>query len=78
MTSVDISGFEGTQKKLSYESNWHRLKVPLILIATSILVLLVITQQNFLSNINTILVSVAAIIGVYLKISGFFSPSKPS
>ena len=78
LTSVDISGFEGTQKKLSYESNWHRLKVPLILIATSILVLLVITQQNFLSNINTILVSVAAIIGVYLKISGFFSPSKPS
>jgi hypothetical protein len=64
------------QKKIEEEGSWHQFKVPLILIATSLVVFLVITQQNFLSGMSTVLVSATTLIGVYLRFSGLFSKSK--
>ncbi|MEI7725590.1 MAG: cache domain-containing protein [Bacteroidota bacterium] len=76
LTDIDKSTFEQMQKKIEEEGTWHRFKVPLILIATSLVVFLVITQQNFLSGMSTILVSATALIGVYLRFSGLFSKTK--
>jgi hypothetical protein len=74
--SADRTGLNNFLRAASYGSRWSHLRQPLILIATACLILLVMTQQNFLSTLNTILVSVTAILGVYVKISGIFSPEK--
>jgi hypothetical protein len=76
LTDIDKSAFEQMQKKIEEEGTWHQFKVPLILIATSLVVFLVITQQNFLSGMSTVLVSATTLIGVYLRFSGLFSKSK--
>jgi hypothetical protein len=76
LTDIDKASFEKIQKKIEQEGTWHRFSVPLILIATSLAVFLFITQQNFLSNLNTMLVSAGALLGVYAKISGMFSKTK--
>ncbi len=76
LTEIDKTSFETMQKKIDEEGTWHRFKVPLILIATSLMVFLFVTQQNFLSGLNTILVSAGALVGVYLRFSGLFSKSK--
>ena len=76
LTEIDQASFARMQQIIASESTWGRLKVPLILIGTSIFVFLFITQQNFLSNLNTILISAGALIGVYLKFSGLFTKGK--
>lgn len=76
LTDIDKASFEKIQKKIEQEGTWHRFSVPLILIATSLAVFLFITQQNFLSNLNTMLVSAGALLGVYAKVSGMFTKTK--
>jgi hypothetical protein len=76
LTEVDKSTFEKKQKQLLAEGNWHKFRVPLLLAASSIAILLFLTQQDFLSNMNTILVALGAMTGVYMRLSGLFS-SKP-
>jgi hypothetical protein len=56
----------------SSRSTW---KAPLLLVAAGILVFLFITQQSVLSNLASILVSIATISGVFLKLSGIIFPS---
>jgi hypothetical protein len=56
--------------------NWSRLRIPLILVAASIAVFLFVTQQNFLSNLNTILISIITIAGTFLRFSGMFVKGK--
>ncbi len=76
LTEVDQSSFEKMQKKIELEGTWNRFKVPVILIGTSLGVFLFITQQDFLSNMNTILISAGTLVGVYLKFSGLFSKAR--
>ncbi|MEI7661196.1 MAG: cache domain-containing protein [Bacteroidota bacterium] len=76
LTEIDRSTFESMLKQIELDGAWNRFKVPLILVATSIAVFLFITQQNFLSNINTILISGGTLVGVYLKFSGLFTKVK--
>jgi|GEM_PF-5470261 len=76
LTEIDQSSFEKMQKKIEQEGTWNRFKVPVILVGTSLAVFLFITQQDFLSNMNTILISAGTLVGVYLKFSGLFSKMK--
>jgi hypothetical protein len=76
LTSADKTETREFEIKMGKLGNWNQFKVPLILVGTSILVFLIATQQHFLSNMNTIAVSVLAVMSVYLKFSGIFSKSK--
>ena len=76
LSTVDKDDVKEFEIKIGKAGNWNRLKIPLILIATSILVFLFATQQNILSNMNTIVVSVLTVMSVYLKFSGMFSKAK--
>jgi hypothetical protein len=76
LTDVDKTEIEAMQKTIQMTGNWNRLRMPLILIAVSIAIFLFVTQQNFLSNLNTFLVSIITIAGTFLRFSGMFSKSK--
>ena len=76
LTDADKSGLEIVENKRILTGQWSRFKVPLILVATSIFVFLFVTQQNLLSNLNSILVSLITILGVFLRFSGLFVKSK--
>lgn len=52
---------------------WQSFRIPLIIFASGIIIFLIATQQNFLSNLSTMLVSFGAIAGVFMKVSGIFS-----
>jgi Na+-transporting methylmalonyl-CoA/oxaloacetate decarboxylase gamma subunit len=76
LTSADKTETKEFEIKMGKLGSWNQFKVPLILVGTSILVFLIATQQHILSNMNTIAVSVLAVMSVYLKFSGIFSKSK--
>ena len=75
-TSADKTEIREYELVMGKAGNWHRMKVPLILVATSIFVFLFATQQTILSNMNTILVSGFTVLSVFLRFSGIFSKSK--
>jgi hypothetical protein len=76
LTDVDKTEIEAMQKTIQMTGNWNRLRIPLILVAASIAVFLFVTQQNFLSNLNTFLLSTLTIAGTFLRFSGMFTKSK--
>jgi hypothetical protein len=76
LTDVDKTELEAMQKTIQLSGNWNRLRMPLILIAASIGIFLFVTQQHFLSNLNTYLISIVTIAGTFLKFSGMFSKGK--
>lgn len=76
LTDVDKTEIEAMQKSIQITGNWNRLRIPLILVAASIAVFLFVTQQNFLSTLNTFLVSIITIAGTFLRFSGMFSKGK--
>ncbi len=76
LTDVDKTELEAMQKTIQLSGNWNRLRMPLILIAASIGIFLFVTQQHFLSNLNTYLISIVTIAGTFLKFSGMFTKSK--
>ncbi len=76
LTKVDKTELEAMQKQIEMNGNWSRMRIPLILVAASIAVFLFVTQQNFLSNLNTFLLSALTIAGTFLRFSGLFTKGK--
>jgi len=76
LTEVDMTEFDVLQKNIKITGNWSRMRIPLILVAISIAIFLFVTQQNFLSNLNTFLLSALTIAGTFLRFSGLFSKSR--
>jgi hypothetical protein len=76
LSSIDVADIEELTRKSEISSNWNRFRLPAVLMAVSIIVFLFATQQSVLSNLNAILLSVASLIGVYLKFSGVFGGDK--
>ena len=76
LTDADKTSFDQIRDAIDSEARWNEYKAPLILVVASIIVFLFFTQQNFLSNLNTILISAGALGGVYLKFSGLFPLKK--
>jgi hypothetical protein len=74
LTSVDLTNIELIEKQSIKTGSWSRFRLPVLLIAASIIVFLFATQQSVLSNLNAIMLSVATLLGVYLKFSGLFVP----
>jgi hypothetical protein len=76
LTQTDKSTFEELQAKSKEEGTWTRIRNSMILVAASLVVFLIFTQQNLLSNMNTVLLSAGTLVGVYLKFSGLFKSLK--
>jgi hypothetical protein len=74
LTSVDLSEIELIEKLSIKTGSWSKFRLPVMLMAASIIIFLFATQQNVLSNLNAILLSVATLLGVYLKFSGLLVP----
>jgi len=74
LTSIDLTDIVLLEKQSMKTGNWSRFRLPVMLMAASIVVFLFSTQQSVLSNLNAIMLSVATLLGVYLKFSGLFVP----
>ncbi len=73
LTNVDPLDLKEMDKLTKQNDAWQSFRIPLIIFASGIIIFLIATQQNFLNNLSTMLVSFGAIAGVFLKVSGVFS-----
>ena len=74
LTNVETSNLENTEIMKKRKSAWNSFRIPLILFASGIVIFLFATQQALISNLYTLLIAVGAIAGVFIRISGMFSP----
>ena len=81
LTNADPVELREMDRLAKQNDAWQSFRIPLIIFASGIVIFLIATQQHFLSNLSTMLVSFGAIAGVFLKVSGIFtkpfSSSKP-
>lgn len=62
-----------------YQGGWSVIRIPILIVSASVLLFLVITQQNILTNIQSVLISVGTIVTLGLRFVElpFKSVSKP-
>ncbi len=73
LTNVETSELEDTEIMKKRKTAWNSFRIPLILLASGIVIFLFTTQQALISNLYTLLIAVGAIAGVFIRISGMFS-----
>ena len=69
LNSLGNKEIAGMNEQIKRKGGWVKIRFPLILVIFSLIVFIFLSQQNTITNLNAILASFAALVGIFLNLS---------